>query len=152
MRSRPGMFSRRSPRSRLLTPAVTSLAAMAVLGGLAIQPAAVDRSPTLRPEPAAESYDWLYDTSAEQLRQDQCLMNDVLRLGGPAMAQSAQDGLNQPQDQLHVLADRKRWDQTPLAVAYKKDRDAASSAVSAFGAQRDAWAKPLAGLSNPLEA
>ncbi|MFE3760816.1 ricin-type beta-trefoil lectin domain protein [Streptomyces sp. NPDC059104] len=76
-------------------------------------------------------------------------MNDVLRLGGPAMAQTAQDGLNQPQDKLHVLADRKRWDQTPLAVAYKKDRDAASNAMSTFGAQRDAWAKPLAGLTNP---
>ncbi|MFF4647395.1 ricin-type beta-trefoil lectin domain protein [Streptomyces sp. NPDC001389] len=122
---------------------------MAVLGGLAIQPAAFDRNAALRADPVADAYDWLNDTPAEQWRQYQCLMNDVLRLGGPAMAQTAQDGLNQPQDKLHVLADRKHWEQTPLAVAYKKDRDAASSSMSTFGAQRDAWAKPLAGLIYP---
>ncbi|MFJ3880912.1 ricin-type beta-trefoil lectin domain protein [Streptomyces sp. NPDC090077] len=147
--SRPGIFSRKSPRSQLLTPTVTSIVAMAVLGGLAIEPAAFDQTSMLRATPVADSYDWLYDTPAEQWRQDQCLMNEVLRLGGPAMAQTAQDSLNQAQDKLHVLADRNHWEQTPLAVAYKKDRDAASSAMSAFGAQRDAWAKPLTGLTNP---
>ncbi len=55
---------------------------------------------------------------------DQCLMADVLRLGGPAMAQTAQDGLNLPADKLHVLADRQFWQQTPLATAYQKDREA----------------------------
>ncbi|MFF4331445.1 ricin-type beta-trefoil lectin domain protein [Streptomyces sp. NPDC001591] len=76
-------------------------------------------------------------------------MADVLRLGGPAMAQVAQDGLNQPQDKLHVLADRKHWEQTPLAAAYQKDRDAANSALAALNSSRDSWQKPLAGLTTP---
>ncbi|MFD6967699.1 ricin-type beta-trefoil lectin domain protein [Streptomyces sp. NPDC059949] len=76
-------------------------------------------------------------------------MADVLRLGGPAMAQAAQDGLNQPQNKLHVLADRKYWEQTPLAAAYQKDRDAASSAMTALNSLRDTWKKPLEGLSTP---
>ncbi|UXY32704.1 RICIN domain-containing protein [Streptomyces sp. HUAS TT20] len=76
-------------------------------------------------------------------------MADVLRLGGPSMATTAQDGLNQPADKLHVLADRKHWEQTPLAVAYNKDRDAADKELDALSAQRDAWAKPLAGLAHP---
>lgn len=53
---------------------------------------------------------------------DQCLMADVLRLGGPSMAQTAQDGLNLPADKLHALADRQYWQQTPLGAAYEKDR------------------------------
>ncbi|MEU9037988.1 RICIN domain-containing protein [Streptomyces sp. NPDC048352] len=76
-------------------------------------------------------------------------MADVLRLGGPAMAQVAQDGLNQPQDKLHVLADRKHWQQTPLATAYQKDRDAADSALTALNSLRDTWKKPLEGLTTP---
>ncbi|MFB6571086.1 hypothetical protein [Streptomyces noursei] len=42
----------------------------------------------------SNSYDWYEDTAAEKLRQDQCLMNDALRLGGTSMAATAQDGLN----------------------------------------------------------
>ncbi|MFJ9905254.1 RICIN domain-containing protein [Streptomyces sp. NPDC101152] len=76
-------------------------------------------------------------------------MADVLRLGGPSMAATAQDGLNQPADKLHVLADRKNWEQTPLAVAYQKDRDAASKQMDDLAAQRDAWTKPLDGLATP---
>ncbi|MER8098062.1 hypothetical protein ABT002_32755 [Streptomyces goshikiensis] len=119
---------------------------MAVLGGLVIQPQALNPASALRADPAADSYDWLNDTAAEQWRQDQCLMSDVLRLGGTSMAQTAQDGLKQPQDKLHVLADRKRWEQTPLAVAYKNDRDAASSSMNALNTTRDGWAKSLEGL------
>ncbi len=149
MHLKHGVLSRRSRRSRLLTPAVTSVVAIAVLGGLAIQPAVLDRSAALRADPAADAYDWLYDTSAEQWRQDQCLMTDVLRLGGPSMAQTAQDALNQPQDKLHALADRARWQQTPLATAYQKDRDAAWSSLQAINSLRDGWKKPLEGLTNP---
>ncbi|MFE9881942.1 RICIN domain-containing protein [Streptomyces sp. NPDC005784] len=100
-------------------------------------------------EPVADSYPWYDDTTAEQLRQDQCLMADVLRLGGPSMAATAQDGLNQTPDKLHVLADRKNWERTPLAVAYNNDRDAAGKEMDALSAQRDGWKKPLDGLSTP---
>ncbi|MEU1406282.1 RICIN domain-containing protein [Streptomyces sp. NPDC005728] len=77
-------------------------------------------------------------------------MADVLRLGGPSMATTAQDGLNQPPDKLHVLADRKRWEQTPLAVAYKNDRDAAGKEMDDLAALRDGWKKPLDGLVTPV--
>ncbi|WP_306432499.1 ricin-type beta-trefoil lectin domain protein [Streptomyces sp. A1136] len=122
--------------------------ALAVLGGLAVQPAVLGNT-KLRAGAAGSSYDWLDDTAAEQWRQDQCLMADVLRLGGPAMAQVAQDGLNQPQDKLHVLADRNHWEQTPLAAAYQKDRDTANGALTALNSLRDSWQKPLAGLTTP---
>ncbi|RSN08075.1 virulence factor [Streptomyces sp. WAC 01325] len=76
-------------------------------------------------------------------------MADVLRLGGPAMAATAQNGLNQPADKLHTLADRERWESTPLATAYKSDRDTASKEMDALNALRDGWKKPLDGLANP---
>ncbi|WP_371674439.1 RICIN domain-containing protein [Streptomyces sp. NBC_00289] len=76
-------------------------------------------------------------------------MADVLRLGGPAMATTAQDGLNQPADKLHALADRQYWEKTPLATAYTADRDAAGKELDALHALRDTWKKPLDGLTNP---
>ncbi|MEU2157601.1 ricin-type beta-trefoil lectin domain protein [Streptomyces sp. NPDC019396] len=76
-------------------------------------------------------------------------MAEVLRLGGPSMATTAQDGLNQPQDRLHELANRQHWEDTPLAQAYKKDRDAASKELDALNAVRDTWKKPLDGLETP---
>ncbi|MGW2749201.1 RICIN domain-containing protein, partial [Streptomyces sp. NPDC001450] len=76
-------------------------------------------------------------------------MADVLRLGGSSMAATAQDGLNQPADKLHVLANREHWEQTPLSVAYQKDRDAASKEMDDLSAQRGQWGKPLDGLVTP---
>ncbi len=123
------------------------MAALAVLGGLAVQPDLLGRGGDA--DPAAASYDWNVDTAAEQLRQDQCLMADVLRLGGPSMATTAQDGLNQPADKLHTLADRKSWEKTPLATAYQTDRDTAGKELDALHALRAGWQKPLDGLTNP---
>ncbi|MGC9544886.1 RICIN domain-containing protein, partial [Streptomyces sp. UG1] len=100
-------------------------------------------------DPVGDSYDWFEDTAAEQLRQDQCLMADVLRLGGPAMVTIAQDGLNQPPDKLHVLADRRYWQKTPLSDAYRKDQDAADKDLEAIHARRAGWSKPLDGLETP---
>ncbi|WTY66536.1 ricin-type beta-trefoil lectin domain protein [Streptomyces sp. NBC_01410] len=99
--------------------------------------------------PAGDSEDWFEETADEEMRQDLCLMADVLRLGGPSMATTAQDGLNQPQDKLHELANREHWEDTPLAQAYKKDRDAASKELDALHALRDTWKKPLVGLETP---
>ena len=114
-----------------------------------MSPDLLTRPTPLDATPVGDSYPWFEDTSAEQLRQDQCLMADVLRLGGPAMAVTAQDGLNQPADKLRTLADRERWESTPLATAYKNDRDTAGKALDALNALRDGWKKPLDGLTNP---
>ncbi|MEV6114879.1 RICIN domain-containing protein [Streptomyces sp. NPDC052109] len=127
------------------TSAVTAVAALAVVAGLAVQPG----SSPLNAEPASDSYPWYQDTAAEQLRQDQCLMTDVLRLGGPSMAATAQDGLNQSADKLHVLANRERWEQTPLSTAYQKDRDAAGKDLDALSTLQDGWKKSLDGLTTP---
>ncbi|WP_414718998.1 ricin-type beta-trefoil lectin domain protein [Streptomyces sp.] len=147
LRPRPGLFRLRSRTSTTFTSVVTSVAALAILGGLAVQPGLQDIGQ--RMAPAGDDWDWYTDTAVEQLRQDQCLMADVLRLGGPTMATTAQDGLNQPQDKLHELANRQHWEDTPLAQAYEKDRDAASKEMDALYAVRDTWKKPLAGLETP---
>ncbi|WP_241741219.1 RICIN domain-containing protein [Streptomyces sp. L2] len=76
-------------------------------------------------------------------------MSDVLRLGGPSMASTAQNGLDQPADMLHALADRDNWAKTPLATAYQADRDAADKEMAGLSALRDGWQKPLAGLETP---
>ncbi|MEU9802553.1 ricin-type beta-trefoil lectin domain protein [Streptomyces sp. NPDC051000] len=76
-------------------------------------------------------------------------MADVLRLGGPAMAATAQDGLGRPADALHALADRKHWQDTPLSQAYAKDRATADKQLADINALRDGWKKPLAGLTTP---
>ncbi|MFF2367784.1 hypothetical protein ACFVU0_34430 [Streptomyces sp. NPDC058122] len=148
MHPRPWFRLPTARRSRKRTSAVTAAAALAVLAALAVQPGSI------RPnnEPVADSYPWYDDTTAEQLRQDQCLMADVLRLGGPSMTATAQNGLNQTPDKLHVLADRKNWEQTPLAVAYNNDRDAAGKEMDALSAQRDAWQKPLGPASRLFDA
>ncbi|MEU0088792.1 RICIN domain-containing protein, partial [Streptomyces sp. NPDC006274] len=126
------------------------MAALAVLGGLTVQPGLADAFAAQRPAAAASnSSDWYDDTAAEQLRQDQCLMSDVLRVGGPSMAAIGQDGLNQPQDKLRELANRDYWEDTPLGQAYTKDRNAAEKELDAVHALRDGWKKPLYGLETP---
>ncbi|MBV2353803.1 hypothetical protein KUM39_05410 [Streptomyces sp. J2-1] len=52
--------------------------------------------------------DWYEDTADEQLRFDQCLMADALRLGGPGMYTFAQNALNQPSGKLHELGNPGR--------------------------------------------
>ncbi|MEU8468414.1 RICIN domain-containing protein [Streptomyces sp. NPDC029006] len=129
-----------------MTSAVTSAATLAVLAGLAVQPGSV----RLDAEGVSDSDPWFEDTAAEQLRQDECLMSEVLRLGGPSMAATAQDGLNQPADKLHVLANREFWEKTPLAGAFTKDRDAAHQEMDALHDQLSTWQKPLDGLETPV--
>ncbi|MEV6795790.1 RICIN domain-containing protein [Streptomyces sp. NPDC051320] len=128
---------------------MTGVLGLAVLSGLAVRPDVLDRFDGADAVPAGDSYGWYTDTAAEQLRQDQCLVADVLRLGGPSMARTAQDGLNQPADKLHVLADRQYWEKTPLAAAYTADRDAAGKQLDALNSRLGVWQKPLAGLPAP---
>ncbi|WP_425584718.1 RICIN domain-containing protein [Streptomyces vastus] len=149
MRPGTGFVIPRTRRSGFLTSVITGVLALAVLFGLAIRPDLLDRLAGAGAAPAGDSYDWHEDTAAEQLRQDQCLMADVLRLGGLSMAATAQDGLNQTPDKLHALADREHWENTPLAQAYQKDRDAAGKELGALHALRNGWQKPLGGLTTP---
>ncbi|MFF3126912.1 RICIN domain-containing protein [Streptomyces sp. NPDC057908] len=76
-------------------------------------------------------------------------MSDVLRLGGPSMAQIAQDGLGQTPEQLHVLANRDHWEDTPLAVSYDKDRNTAQNKLEAIDALHEGWKAPVSGLDTP---
>ncbi|WP_159064003.1 ricin-type beta-trefoil lectin domain protein [Streptomyces canus] len=148
LRPRPSTKPRRiavKATARLLPPVL----ATALLAGIAVGSGPVVQNIGQDAVPASDSYPWYQDTAAEQLRQDQCLMADVLRLGGTSMATTAQDALNQPQDKLHTLADRAHWEQTPLAAAYQKDRDLSARELDSINALRDAWKVPVEGLTTP---
>ncbi|MGX1476832.1 UNVERIFIED_CONTAM: hypothetical protein RKD50_005640 [Streptomyces canus] len=148
LRPRPSTEPRRlavKATARLLPPVL----ATALLAGIAVGSGPVVQNIGQDAVPASDSYPWYQDTAAEQLRQDQCLMTDVLRLGGTSMATTAQDALNQPQDKLHTLADRAHWEQTPLATAYQKDRDLSARELDSINALRDAWKVPVEGLTTP---
>lgn len=143
MRSRPSGTPRAPGRGsrltgRLLPPAL----ALALLAGAG----AGDGYSAPPAEPAA-SYDWHEDTAAELLRQDQCLMSDVVRLGGPAMAATAKDGLNQTPERLRQLANRQHWEETPLATAYQTDHDAAGAELNRLNTLHDSW--KIVGLESP---
>ncbi|GHG97882.1 hypothetical protein GCM10018780_23560 [Streptomyces lanatus] len=98
---------------------------MALLGGLAVQPDLLNRYAQDDVVPVADSYDGFDTEAAEQIRQDQCLLGEMLRMGGPATSAVAQDGLNQAPEKLREAANPKYWEETPLALAFEKDRDAA---------------------------
>ncbi len=115
---------------------------MALLAG-----AGVSGNPAADPVELAADYDWNQDTPAEQLRQDQCLMSDVLRLGGTAMAATAKDGLNQGPERLRELADRNYWSGTPLGAAYETDKDVADAELERLNALHDSW--KITGLETP---
>ncbi|MEU9150046.1 ricin-type beta-trefoil lectin domain protein [Streptomyces sp. NPDC048417] len=97
----------------------------------------------------ADSYDGFDAAAAEQLRQDQCLMADALRIGGTSTVPLAQNALNQNADQLHTAADRDYWDGTPLSTAFQQDRDAIDGASDVLPTRLAAWQAPLSGLSFP---
>ncbi|MGW1623226.1 nucleic acid/nucleotide deaminase domain-containing protein [Streptomyces sp. NPDC002172] len=144
----PGASSgnRLARRRRVNGSAVPLLVITAVLGGLlGARPAST--------EPAtanlADSYDGFDAAAAEQLRQDQCLMADALRIGGTSTVPLAQNALNQNADQLHTAADRDYWDGTPLSTAFKQDRDAIDAASDVLNTRLAAWQTPLDGLSFP---
>lgn len=132
-----------------LAPALTPVTALALLAGLAVQPGDLTAKQERGTGTVADSYDWHEVTAAEQLRRDQCLMNDVLRLGGTSMAAAAQDGLNQPPDKLQALADRRHWQDTPLGRAYDSDKGAADKAMRSLEALVQGWKAPLEGLDTP---
>jgi hypothetical protein len=120
------------------------LASLAVQPALAAQPAgdATTRS-SERPD------DWFETTADEQLRFDQCLMADAIRLGAPRMYGFAQDALNQTPQKLRELATLDGAFDGPLRQAHEKDRSDWSATWERLHARRDAWEKPLDGLETP---
>lgn len=150
MRPRPGFRRPRPRKPRFLTPVITSVAALAVLGGLAVQP-------DLAAQPAADAtarasdgpQDWLETTADEQLRFDQCLMADAVRLGAPRMYGFAQDALNQSPEKLRQLATLDGSFDGPLRQAHETDKGEWSATWKRLHTRRDAWEKPLDGLETP---
>ncbi|MDH6550915.1 ricin-type beta-trefoil lectin domain protein [Streptomyces sp. SAI-041] len=131
------LFTHARTRSGLLTPLLTSAVAVALIGSVAVQPDlisryAADDMAAVAASDSGDSYDGFDAKAAEQLRQDQCLLGETLRMGGPAMFGVAQDGLNQTPDKLHTAANRSYWETTPLSTAFEQDRDAADKEGSAL--------------------
>ncbi|WP_329243805.1 ricin-type beta-trefoil lectin domain protein [Streptomyces canus] len=129
------LFTRARTRSRLLTPLLTSAVAVGLIGSVAVQPDLISRyaaDDMASVADVGDSYDGFDAKAAEQLREDQCRLGEVLRMGGPAMFGVAQDGLNQTPDKLHAAANREYWNDTPLSAAFKQDRDAADKEGSAL--------------------
>ncbi|MEU6816558.1 RICIN domain-containing protein [Streptomyces sp. NPDC046860] len=93
--------------------------------------------------------DWYETTSDEQLRLDQCLMGDALRLGGPKMYGFAQDALNQTPQKLRELADLDGAFDGPLHTAYDQDKTDFDANWDRLDARESAWEKPLDGLETP---
>ncbi|MET9787319.1 RICIN domain-containing protein [Streptomyces canus] len=93
--------------------------------------------------------DWYDTTTDEQLRFDQCLMADAVRLGGPGMYGMAQDALNQTPQKLRELATMDGAFDGPLRQAHEKDESAWKANWERLYAKRNAWEKPLDGLETP---
>ncbi|MEU9402363.1 RICIN domain-containing protein [Streptomyces sp. NPDC048242] len=129
----------------LATRSVPLLLVAAVLALLGARPE--PSGPPAGVQPVADSYDGFDAKAAQQVREDQCRMAGVLRLGGPTMYGIAQSGLNQPADGLHTAADPQYWNDTPLAKGFKQDRDLLDKAGDAQIKRVNSW--KISGLSYP---
>lgn len=149
MRLRPGLFDPRSRTSAAFTSAVTSVAALAVLGGLAVQPGLLGGDAVQRTAAANDSYDGFDTKAAEQLREDQCVAVDALRTGGPNLFALAQNAVGLPSDQLHQKVNRDLYDTTtPLHQAYSADGTHTDQWVKKVNDQEYAFASTVTGLSS----
>ncbi|MFE5712513.1 ricin-type beta-trefoil lectin domain protein [Streptomyces sp. NPDC056501] len=151
MRFKPGLFTSRSRSSTALTTAITSIAALAVLGGVAVRPdLAVQNTESVAA--VADSYDG-YDTkAAQQLREDQCMGTEALRMGGPNLHALAQNALTLPADQLHTQLVRDMYnDKTPLHAAWNADRALTDQWLEKVRNQGYAW-NSAANLDSYLNA
>ncbi|MFF4013853.1 ricin-type beta-trefoil lectin domain protein [Streptomyces sp. NPDC001843] len=137
----------RPGRAGKLTTAITSVATLALLTGLAVQP---DLAASLTGAHSSDRPDdWFETTGDEQLRLDQCLMGDALRLGGPGMYTFAQNALNQTPEKLRELATLDGAYNGPLHDAYNQDEATTDANWKRLHAREAAWEKPLDGLPNP---
>ncbi|WP_078941427.1 ricin-type beta-trefoil lectin domain protein [Streptomyces cellulosae] len=149
MRLRTGLFNPGSRTSAALTSAVTSVAALAVLGGLAVQPESLGRDAVQNTAAASDSYDGFDTEAAEQLRDDQCVAAYALRTGGPSMFALAQNAIGLPPDQLHQKVDRDLYDTTtPLHQANSADDTHTSQWTKKVNDQEYAFAAAVMGLSD----
>ncbi|MGW0120662.1 ricin-type beta-trefoil lectin domain protein [Streptomyces sp. NPDC003327] len=149
MRFKPGLFTSRSRLSTTLTTAVTSIAALALLGGVAVQPALAVPGAGPDPAPAADSYDGYDAKAAQQLREDQCMATEGLRMGGPTIYALAQGALVLPPDQLHAKLKRDMFDdKTPLHAAWNADRALTDQWLDKVQKQGNAWSGAVAGLDS----
>ncbi|MFI9207085.1 ricin-type beta-trefoil lectin domain protein [Streptomyces sp. NPDC053253] len=147
MRFKPGLFTSRSRTSTTLTTAVTSVAALAVLGGVGVRPdlAVQNAAPVAA---VADSYDGYDAKAAQQLREDQCMGTEALRMGGPNLHALAQNALTLPPDQLHTKLVRDMYnDKTPLHAAWNADRALTDQWLEKVRNQGYAW-KSAAGLDS----
>ncbi|WP_128985008.1 RICIN domain-containing protein [Streptomyces roseicoloratus] len=131
--------------------AVTSVAALAMLGGLALQPGALTPrlAPTATAAAAGDSYDG-YDTkAAQQLREDQCIATQALRMGGPNLFALAQGAITLPPDQLHKKVERNLFsDKTALHQARNADSDNTDLWIDKVKKQGYAWSSTVSGLES----
>lgn len=137
------MFRRAPGRwTRLLTTtALATATAIAITGG---QLPRLDRQQTAATadDPTVPT---LFDLeNAQQVRKDQCLLNGVLRKGGPATKEVARAGLIGTEAQLHTAANPEYWTATPLATSYKTDRAVADTKLDELVGRPDVWEGSLA--------
>ncbi|MGW1932077.1 RICIN domain-containing protein [Streptomyces sp. NPDC001919] len=125
--------------STSLTTAVTSVVALAVLGGTAVRPEpALQNAQTAAA--TADSYDGYDVKAAERLREDQCMGTEALRMGGPNLYALAQNALTLPPDQLHTKLVRNMYDdKTPLHAAWNADRALTDQWLDKVQKQGNAW-------------
>lgn len=121
-----------APRGRRLFTRTTLLLAVATLASFVVRPD-----------------DWFETTADEQLRFDQCLMGDAVRLGGRQMYGLAQDALNQTPQKLRELATLDGSSQGPLSRINDKDQAGREADAKRRNAVMAGWEKPLAGLQTP---
>lgn len=149
MRFRPGLFNPRSRTSATFTSAVTSVAVLAVLGGLAVQPGLLGRDAAQPVAAAVDSYDGFDTKAAEQLREDQCVAVEALRRGRPNLFALAQNAIGLPADQLHQKMRRDLLDANrPLAHANSADGDYSSQWREKIDAQEMAFVSALTSLTS----
>ncbi|MFD7438101.1 ricin-type beta-trefoil lectin domain protein [Streptomyces sp. NPDC059861] len=143
------MYNPRSRTSAVFTSAVTSVAALAVLGGLTVQPGQLGRHTQQRVAAAGDSYDGFDTKAAEQLREDQCVAADALRTGGPNLFALAQNSIGLPPDQLHQKLKRDLFDgTTPLHQANNADSAGTDQWVKKVNDQERAFSTSVSGLSS----
>nr|WP_256341436.1 ricin-type beta-trefoil lectin domain protein [Streptomyces sp. TLI_105] len=151
MRFKPGLFTSRSRSSTTLTTAITSVAVLAVLGGVAVRPDLVVQDTEPDMAAVADSYDGYDVKAAEQLREDQCLGTEALRMGGPNIFALAQSSLMLPPDQLHKKFARNIFssDMTPLREAANADQALTEQWLDKVQKQGYAWSSAASLESYP---
>ncbi|MFJ8947914.1 polymorphic toxin-type HINT domain-containing protein [Streptomyces sp. NPDC102395] len=78
-----------------------------------------------------------------QVREDQCLLGRVLRTGGPEMKAVARAGLIGTQEQLRTAATAEYWTDTPLSLAFDKDRASAMAKLDELVSRTGVWEQSL---------